>query len=70
MRNFEKKIGGRLRKFLGNLTLNLGKLCKTSVKFKINFEIHYESKNFRIIKSRLSRNHREQYNEKNVRKTW
>ncbi len=29
----------------------------------------FESKNFRIIKSRPTRNHRDQYFEKNLRKT-
>ncbi len=34
LRNFEKKIGERLRKFLGNFKFNLGKVWKKSVEFQ------------------------------------
>ncbi len=55
LRNPEKKIGKRLRKFLRNFTLNLRKVCGKFVEFQ---------NNFKIIKSGPGRNHRDQYFEK------
>ncbi len=34
IRKFRKKIGERLKKFVGNFTLNLGKICRKSVEFQ------------------------------------
>ncbi len=67
LRKFEKKIGERLKKFLGNFTLNMGKVCRKSVEFQNEFR---ECKVKTIIKSRLNRNHRDQYFEKILQKIW
>ncbi len=58
-----------MRKFLGNLTLNLGKVCRKICGISKLILRTFESTNFRIIKSRPSRNHQDEFLKKKFRKT-
>ncbi len=53
-----------LKKLVGSFTLHLGKVCRKSVEFQNKFRERLKSKNFRIIKSKRSKNHRDQHFEK------
>ncbi len=45
---FRKKIGEKLKNFLGNFTLNLGKVCRKSVKFENKFGERLKVKTFEL----------------------
>ncbi len=50
LRDSEKKTGGRLRKFLGNFSLNLGKVCRKSVEFQNKFRERLKAKTLKLLK--------------------